>query len=300
MQAESWIDQAWNRHADEPAVVAAELDSPAAADAADDAAVSALLRLSHHVHGAHLGLVAEGRAQLKRLVALPGAGDGARADAALFDASLAATGGEETLLAPLPPSTRARAQALAASNLCERDAVRASRLLTAAVAGVEAAALPDTDPAVRTLATTGHNVAVAMEERPSLNDAERALMLQAAAVSLAYWRRAGTWLHEERAHYRLAHSHRKAGDLAAARHHAQACLAIVSAHGDEALEVFFGCEALARIEAAEGRAEALAATLARQRAAFERLAEDDRGWCRATLEQVEQLQQLARSAGSHP
>lgn len=286
MQAESWIDQAWNRHADEPAAVAAELDSPAAADAADDATVSALLRLSHHVHGAHLGLVAEGRAQLTRLVALPGAGDGARADAALFDASLAATGGDETLLAPLPPGTRARVQALAASNLCGRDAVRARQLLTAAVEDVEAAVLPDADPAVRTLATTGHNVAVAMEERPSLNDTERALMLQAADVSLACWRRAGTWLHEERAHYRLAHSHRKAGNLATARQHAQACLAIVAAHGDEALEVFFGCEALGLVEAAARDGAAHARALAAARAAFERLSPDDQSWCRASLDKL--------------
>lgn len=295
MDLNTWIDAAWTRHADEPAAVAADLGTLAMPAPADDAAVAALLRLSHHVHGAHLGQVAEGRAQLVQLVALPAAGDGARADALVFDASLALTGGDGAPLEPLPPSHRIRAQALAASNLCDRDAARAGALLAAAVATAESAALPDTDPAVRALASAGHNVAVALEEKPSLTDTERTLMLQAAAVSLAWWRRAGTWLHEERAHYRLAHSHRIAGDLATARQHALACLAIVAAQGDEALEVFFGCEALARIEAAEGQADALAATLARQRAAFERLADDDRGWCRATLDQVEQL---ARSAGS--
>ncbi len=282
MTFDIWIDQAWTRHADEPAAVAAELESPAAPP--DDAAVSALLRLSHHVHGAHLGHVVEGRAQLARLVALPAAGDGARAEVAVFDASLALTGGDEALLAPLTASPRARVQALAASNVCERDAARAATLLAQAVATVEAAALADADPAVRALAAAGHNIAAALEEQPALNDSERALMLRAATLSLAFWRRAGTWLHEERAHYRLAHSHLKAGDVATARRHAEACLAVVAANGDEALEAFYGHEVLGRVEAAAGDRPAHARALEVARAAFGRLSPEDQSWCRASLD----------------
>jgi hypothetical protein len=296
MEFATWIDDAWARHADAPAAVAAEIEAPDTPSPLDDAGLSALLRLAHHLHGDHLATLAEGRAQLMRLAARSVAGDLARAEARVFDASLALTGGDDAPLAALPAAARARVQALAASNLAERDAARAGALLQAAAATADAAALPDADPTVRAVAVAGHNIAATLEERPQLTAAECALMLQAATLSLAFWRRAGTWLHEERAHYRLAHSHRKAGDMATARHHAQVCLAIVAAHGDEALEVFFGCEALGRIEAAEGQADAMAAALARQRAAFERLDEADRAWCRATLEQLEQL---AEAAGVH-
>jgi hypothetical protein len=109
-------------------------------------------------------------------------------------------------------------------------------------------------------------------------------MLQAAAVGLAFWRRAGTWLHEERALYRLAQSHRRAGDAASARRHARACLALIAAHGDEPLERFFGEEALGLAEAAAGDAAAHGRALAAARDAFARLSPDDQSWCRASLD----------------
>ncbi|MFN5156288.1 MAG: hypothetical protein ACK5IH_08465, partial [Betaproteobacteria bacterium] len=176
-----------------------------------------------------------------------------------------------------------RAGALAAANLAEREPARAGTLLRQAVAAAEAAALPDADPAVRALAVAGNNIAAALEERPALDAAARSLMLQAAAVGLAFWRRAGTWLHEERALYRLAQSHRRAGDAAAARRHARACLALVAAHGDEPLERFFGEEALGLAEAAAGDAAAHGRALAAARDAFARLSPDEQSWCRASL-----------------
>ena len=296
MDHASWIDDAWNRHPDDPAGVLADTATTGAALAADDAAVDGLLRLAHHVAGAHLGSpeqLAEGRALLARLAGHAAAGEAARASAALFDRSLALTGGDTQATAGLAEPEAVRVRALAASNLAERDAPRAGTLLAEAAAAAQAADLPDTHPAVRALAVAGNNIAAALEELPTRDAATQALMLQAAELGLVFWRRAGTWLHEERAQHRLAMGALAAGDLPKARGHAEACLAIVAAQGNVALEVFFGNEALARIEAAAGQADALAAALARQRAAFERLDEADRGWCRATLEQVEQLAQAA-------
>jgi hypothetical protein len=142
-------------------------------------------------------------------------------------------------------------------------------------AAADAAALPDADPAVRALAVAGNNIAAALEQQPALDGAARVLMLQAAEVGLAFWRRAGTWLHEERARYRLAQSHRRAGDAASARRHARACLALVAAHGDEPLERFFGEEALGLAEAAAGDAAAHGRALAAARDAFARLTSKD-------------------------
>lgn len=292
MDFDTWMADAWNRHADDPVGAYAQLADTGAQLAGDDAAVDALLRLAHHVAGAHLGQaheLAEGRALLGRLGRHAAAGDAARASAALYDRSLALTGGDTAATQGLSLLQAVRVRALAAANLADRDAPRAAALLTEAVDTATASSLPDTDPAVRALAVAGNNIAAALAERPSLNDAERQLMMQAAQIGLQFWRRAGTWLEEERAFYRLALCALAAGDATQARQHAQACLDIVAAQGDVALEAFFGQEALARAEAALGHAAGLAAAQAQHRAAFDRLADDDRGWCRDTLAQVEAL-----------
>lgn len=211
MDFDRWIDDAWNRHADAPAAVLADLAASGATRAEDDAAVGRRLHLAQHIAGA-------------------------------------------------------------------------GRLLAEACAAAEAAALPDTDPAVRALAVAGNSIAVDLGERPALDDTARRVMLQAAEAGLRFWRRAGTWLHEERAHYRLAHSHHKAGDAAPARHHARACLALVAAHGDEPLERFFGEEALGLAEDAAGDAAAHGRALAAARDAFGRLSPEDQSWCRPSLD----------------
>lgn len=287
MDLDTWLDDAWNRHADAPAAVMAALASTGAGLARDDDGIGRLLHLAHHLAGAHLVEPAEraaGRALLAALTALPAAGAAARASAAQYDRALALTGGEASATAGLAAPEAVRVMALAAANLAEREPKRAGSLLGQAVAAAEAAALPDADPAVRALAMAGNNIAAALDERPALDDAMRGLMLQAAQVGLACWRRAGTWLHEERAHYRLARSHRKAGDPARARQHAQACLALVAANGDEPLERFFGEEALGLAEAAAGDAAAHGRALAAARATFARLSPDDQSWCRASLD----------------
>jgi hypothetical protein len=114
-------------------------------------------------------------------------------------------------------------------------------------------------------------------------------MLQAAQVGLAFWRRAGTWREEERALYRLALCQARAGDAAAAREQAQACLRIVADQGDEPLERFFGLEALARAEQQAGDANALAIAVAAASDAWALIDPADQGWCRPTLDALQAM-----------
>jgi len=285
MDLEHWLARAWDRHADDPVGVLAEVPA-AAASATTDGEIDRLLRLAHHIAGAHQGgppELAAGRALLARLAALPAAGPVARASASAYDHALVLTGDEHHPLAALPGSEALRVQALVAANLADREPARAGRLLTEAATAAEAGALPDTDPAVRALAVAGNNIAAALQELPARDAASTALMLQAAQLGLVFWRRAGTWLEEERAHHRLAVCAAAAGDAALAREHARACAAIVQREGDVALEAFFAHEAAALAEAAAGDTAARALAVARARAAFERLAADDQAWCRETL-----------------
>jgi hypothetical protein len=280
MDFDSWLERAWNAHAADAAGVAARIAGEGLAAAQGETQLAALARLAHHVYGEHLGRYAEGRALLVRLRER---GAAAAALGAL-DASLALCEGGADPRPVLGPSDRARAGALAAGNLLERDPVRAAALLREALADEEAAGLADDDPAVRSIAITANNMACTLEEKAARSAAERELMVLAARTARTHWARAGTWLETERAEYRLANTWLKAGDLAEARRHAQACLEIVQAQGDVALEAFFGWEALGLVERAAGNATGHREALARARDAFERLDEGDRGWCRPSLE----------------
>jgi hypothetical protein len=68
-------------------------------------------------------------------------------------------------------------------------------------------------------------------------------------------------------------------------------LALVAAHDGAALERFFGFEALARAEHAAGDTTALAVALREAQDSFDRLDDDDRSFCRATLDTLRRLPQ---------
>ena len=176
--------------------------------------------------------------------------------------------------------------AMAAANLAERDTARALQLFQHALAQAEHSGLGAADAMNRALAVAGNNLACTLEEKPARSAAERELMLLAAQASRHYWERAGTWLEVERAEYRLAMSWLQAGDTARARTHAQACLNTVAANHGEALERFFGWEALGQVERAVANPSGQASALAQARAAFAELDESDQAGCAASLDRL--------------
>jgi len=102
------------------------------------------------------------------------------------------------------------------------------------------------DVATRTLAMAGNNLAVEFENRTEISKDERALMIKAAYAGRDFWRIAGGWMEVERAEYRLAMTHIKAGDAAAALRHAANCRRIIEENGSDAYELTFAREALAK------------------------------------------------------
>lgn len=287
MDFDTWIEQAWNTHADAPAALAEQLLPQALPLLHKPEQAVALARLAHHLLGEHLGRFHEGLACLQRVAQAPclhGRSDAvqaqaqaevqaevqtqaeaqaqARADAlgalnaiSRFEDALRLAAGPADPRAGRSPSERLRVGALALASLAPHDAPRAQALLDSLCAELDQAALPDTDPAVRALAAMANNAAATLAERalgesPRLDDASRSLMLHAAHVARAAWARAGTWLEVERADHRLALCALAAGDLAQARLHAAHCLHTVQAHGAPPLEAFFAWEAHARIERA--------------------------------------------------
>ncbi len=288
MDFDTFMQQAWHEHADDAERIAARLVAEGKTQVTGQAQLERLVPLVHHVFGEHLARWAEGQAALQALAALPGItpqGEGTAA-ARRCVASLRLCAGEVDALAGLSPGDAVRAQALAAANLAARDTARATALLEQAQAGHTAAALPATDPATRTLATTGWNIACALEAQATRSSDERALMIRAAQLSRVYWEQAGTWLEVERGEYRLAITWLLAGDAACARQHAQACLDIVNAHEGPALEAFFAWEALGRVARALGDSSGHAQALAQARQSFNALPEADRAWAGSSLTEL--------------
>ncbi len=284
---QAFVERAWNEHGDAAQVVADRLR-----DGLDlvqtSADVSALAALAHHVLGSHLGQWTQGLAFLMALNHCSGAlmqGD-AEADLQRFAASLTLCKAQHDTRAALSMSDRIRVTAMAAANLAAHDTTRALALMTEALQAAATAGLPDSDPLNRALAVTGNNLAATLEEQPTRSDAERALMITAAETGRAYWEKAGTWLHVERAEYRLARTWLKAGDAEQAKGHALHCLHLVGVNGDVPLEAFFGHEALVLVERARGDEAAAQASLAQMRDSFERLCADDQAWCRETLDRL--------------
>ncbi len=283
---DAFIDRAWDRHADEPAAVAHDLQTRGPALAATEAQLSRLALLLNHVHGTHLGSLVEGRAVLEGLTAHPACGDGARAELRRGIASLRLCAGESAELEGYPVSDRIRITAMAAAHLAERETPRAAAQLRQALDEAETAALPTSDPMHRALAITANNLACTLEEKPARSSDERALMIAAAEAARRHWALAGTWLETERAEYRLAMTWLQAGEPAQALQHARACLEIVRAHDAPALERFFAFEALGVAERAAGEGAGHARAVAGAEAAFAELSNGDRAWCRSSLDKL--------------
>jgi O-acetyl-ADP-ribose deacetylase (regulator of RNase III) len=214
---DSFLDAAWNDHADRPAEVAERLAGSTAVVAAPENVVP-YARIVTHVYGEHLGEWRSGIALLEKLRELPLARGREDIATALRRnvAALRYGNGDTNALDHLGVEDRIAALATASSALVSRDDCRRGLAAYAAALGAAEAGLPEGSPAIRALAVGGNNLAAALEERPDRTIEETRGMVNAAESGLKYWKMAGTWLEEERAEYRLAKSLQQAGDHAAA------------------------------------------------------------------------------------
>ena len=281
---DTFLEQAWSDHGEQAAAVADRL-AQGLPMLQDDDGVLRLAALAHHVLGEHLGRWQEGLSFLEQLAGRAVHGAAGAASLARCQASLRLCAGLGDAPAHLGPGDRCRVSIMAAANLATADPARASELLQQALAlGGD---LPDTDPGVRALAANSNSIAGTLQGLAPLGPGQRALMLAAAQVARVQWERCGTWLEVERAEYRLALCWLAAGEPAQALQHGQRCDAIVRENGALPLELFFAAEALCLPARALGDLSGHAAALATARRAFDALPIADRGWCQATLDQLE-------------
>ncbi len=280
---DQFVKKAWADHAEQPAQVAARL-AAALPDIREPARIAPYVRLVGHVHGEHLGRWDEGVALLETLRA-----QAIAAEPTAFAAIEAAIGalrfcaGANARLDDLPRAQQAAALASAAAMLTGRnDLDRAIAALDDACRATPADLAPDA-PAARALAIAGNNLAAALEEMRDRGAAETVAMIAAAEIGLRYWRIAGTWLEEERAHYQLARSLVAAGRAADAAKAAQDCLDVCRANAAPPFEAFFGHTVLALARRAQGETTAYEAARAAALAAYAQIADDEQSWCAADL-----------------
>ncbi|MFO1310984.1 MAG: hypothetical protein U1F41_02855 [Burkholderiales bacterium] len=286
MTFDEMLEQAWNDHADQPAAVADRL-AAAAPTIASAAQLASFARIVTHVYGEHLGECERGVALLNSLRRLPAYTDTPEAGDIVMRAvaTLRFLGGDADATVALAVEDRVSALATAASALSARDECR--RALDAYADAVRLApSLPANSAAFRALAIGGNNLAVALENKAGRSAVETEGMVAAARGGLAFWRKAGTWLEEERALYRLARSLLAAGQPGEAVICAQQCARICETNDAPAFERFFASAVLARALHEDGRDGDY--RQARQDALnwFDTVPDDEREWCESDLAEL--------------
>ena len=278
---DAFVAQAWQDHADDAEGVAGRLEaSIGLVDA--PARVAPYARLATHVFGEHLGQWRRGIDALERLRERARGDDASTRAVARGIAALRYAAGDAAALTDLGRDDRIAALALAASAFAGLS--EHGRALDAyAEALRDADGLADDSPGVRALAAGGNNLAYALEIKPDRSERETRGMVDVAHAALAHWKRAGGWLEEERAEYRVAMSLLAAGDAYEASEHARRCLDICSRHDAPAFERFFGTVALALADRALGDAASFDLLRERARALHAGLPDDERAMADADL-----------------
>lgn len=284
---DAFLSRCWADHADHAEAVAGRLrtDTP---EPVTSAQVAALARLVVHLLGEHLGRFDDAHWRLSALAGHHLAAEPvAASELRVAHAALSLASRQPDADAVLAPAERVRALGSAAALCLGRGELEHSLGLIA-FARAELGRMPHAGAAEhRPLAVACNNMAWELHARgDARRPDETAAMLEIAAASREHWRHAGTWLDVERADYCLAFTHLSAGRADDALRHAAQCLATCIAHDAPPYELFFGHEALTRVQ--QARADRQAALHHRQaaQAAFDQLDADSQGGCRGTLESL--------------
>lgn len=291
MNFEMFLEQAWKEHAADPQAVAEDLMSGAMLIQNDKHVVDFAALLTH-VMGEHMGMWDEGVQALKYLIRHNTINDNESAKQSIRRSIAVLELGqkERNDVKDFSPSDQVQILGTAASALAgQKHLSRALEFFREGIKVADSGALAEKDPAFRALAVAGNNLACTLEELEARTPEQNELMLLAAQTGRRFWEIAGTWLHVERAEYRLAMSHLKAALPEKALEHGRLCLAICEKNQAPALEFFFGWEAIAHAAAAMKDAGLLAEARTHVQKYFESISPDERAWAEDTLKKVTAL-----------
>jgi hypothetical protein len=286
---DTFLQQAWADHAEQPEAVALRLRTQTPAPQTPDH-LAAVSRLVVHVCGEHLGAFDDGRWRLNALRTHPLADVDVQSALRVGVAALtlAERGSATRKNFTLEELIRSEGSA-AAICVGRKNSERAMTLLRSARQRL--AETPDASAAThRPLAVACNNMLWELHERGAVRSAaDSQAMLDVALASRFHWSKAGTWLEVERADYGLALAHLSADMLDQALHFGDQCLQGCLANSAPPYEHFYAHEALARVQHALGDRQARASHVAAARAAFVTLAVDDQEACRSPMAVLQAL-----------
>ncbi len=283
MNFETYLNQAWNDHATQSPLVADSFSKGFALVETPDQLVQ-LSALVTHVMGEHLARWRDGASILKSFMNHPVYELKTELEKALLRSVAVLEVGENLNLKldNFTLSDQIRIMAVAASALAEREVARAEGLLRNALRLAETG-LDHKDPAHRSLAITGNNLACALEEKKSRSSAETDLMILAAQTGRKYWELAGTWEEVAIAEYRLAMTFIQAKDAAKAFDHAQKSIEIRRVNQASDRFMFFGYQALALAEKQSKNELGFQKAVEQAHQFFAKLNAKDQAYCQPSL-----------------
>ena len=249
---QDFINNCWTNHAKNPEDVAKELKANLHLIDSEEK-VPAYISITVHTLGGHLGKWEEGKEIIQEIEKNGKANSNQSIYRGLATLSFC-QGNEADLKHYLDLATEensdVRIFAMAASELTAQGKINeAMNAFEKALSQVPNKIAKD-NPAARSLAICGNNLACELEEKENRTKQEIELMLLAAKTGRKYWEISGTWLEVERAEYRLSMSYLKAQELSKALDHARECQRICLENEAAPFELFFAHEALTKVNKA--------------------------------------------------
>lgn len=286
MNFETYLNQAWNDHANESQKVAAGFLSAISLIETTEQ-LAQLANLVTHVMGEHLAEWQDGVKILTTFSTNPHCLSKGETEKLLQRsvAVLELGKNKDHDVSEFSVSDRIRIMAAAASALAERDSGRAHKLfynsLHLAEMGLDAK-----DPANRALAIAGNNLACIFEEKKNRSESDSELMILAAHTGRKYWELAGTWEEVTIAEYRLAMTYIQAKDGSRSRQHAQNSIELRRENKASDRFMFFGYQALALAEKLNANDFGFHQAAQEAKQYFEKLSTDDKSYCEAGLKSL--------------
>lgn len=289
MTFNDYLSKAWNDHATDAKLVADRIEDGIKLLEKNEQ-IPAIAQLITHVLGEHLGLWNKGIELLEGLTKLPIYVKESESESAIKRScmSLKVASGSNESLETLTLSDQVRVLAVAAAAVSAQGQTDNAQSIFHAAIDKAQLGLTKEDVANRALAITGNNLACSLEEKVSRTSAEVELMIFAAKAGRKYWEIAGSWLEVERAEYRLANTFLKVGNFSQALKHAQTCLEISQKNNALPLELFFGYEALAKIEQARGNLIGYDKAISAAQSNLVKMDDGDKGWCEPIFKKLKE------------
>ena len=253
---EAYLQNAWTIHAVETQKLADEFSEKMSLIESNEQ-IAQFGAIVTHVTGEHLGIWGDGISLLRLLKSHSLMQTGSETERVLLRsiASLQVAGQLPVNIDSFSTSDQVRILAMATCHLCLHDVKRSQKLILEALH--KAKTLESKDPANRSLAISGNNLACSLEEKTTRSPEEVKLMILAAQTGRKYWELAGTWREVAVAEYRLAMTYLQAKDLESAAVHAQLNLDLCQKNNAGDFDLFFVFEALAAIEKQKGNVSAV-------------------------------------------